>query len=142
MICDVRSTVSDAPSASRIRALVSRVAKMTGTRAEEVSILFCGDLRMRRLNRRYRGKDGSTDVLAFPAEASPAAALLGDIVVSVPWANRQARRRGETAASETDRLVVHGFLHLLGYDHETDDGEMDALEGRLRRRLGIAEKAR
>jgi probable rRNA maturation factor len=142
VICDVRSTVSDAPPASRIRALVSRAAKMTGSRAEEVSILFCGDLRMRRLNRRYRGKDGSTDVLAFPAEASPGAALLGDIVVSVPWAKRQARQRGETPASETDRLVVHGFLHLLGYDHETDDGQMEALEGRLRRRLGIAEKGR
>ncbi len=99
-------------------------------------MLFCGDARMRRLNRDYRGKDRSTDVLAFPAAGGP---LLGDIVVSVPYASRQARRRGEPASREIDRLLVHGFLHLLGYDHETDLGEMEALESRVRLRLGIAD---
>ena len=93
---------------------------------------------MRRLNRDYRGKDRSTDVLAFPAEGGP---LLGDIVVSVPYAARQARRRGEPQSREIDRLLVHGFLHLLGYDHETDDGEMEALESRVRLRLKIADPA-
>jgi len=95
---------------------------------------------MRALNRDYREKDRSTDVLAFPAAPGPGAGLLGDIVVSIPYARRQARLRGETAGREVDRLLVHGFLHLLGYDHETDEGEMDALEGRLRGRLGIAER--
>jgi probable rRNA maturation factor len=114
---------------------------MTASRAEEVSILFCGDSRMRGLNRRYRGKDRSTDVLAFPPDTRPDRPFLGDIVVSVPFAQRQARRRGEPASREIDRLLVHGFLHLLGYDHETDEGEMDTLETRLRRRLGIADSA-
>lgn len=141
-------TVSGAPRPQRVRALVDRLARMTrsdvrraaGGRESgaEVSVLFCGDRRMRGLNRRYRGKDRSTDVLAFPAGPGP---LLGDIVVSVPYARRQARRRGEPSSREVDRLVVHGFLHLLGYDHETDRGEMDALEARLRGRLSIAERA-
>jgi probable rRNA maturation factor len=91
---------------------------------------------MRSLNRRYRGKDRSTDVLAFPAN-SAAEGFLGDIVISLPYASREARRRAEPRAREIDRLLVHGFLHLMGYDHETDSGEMEALEGHLRRRLGI-----
>lgn len=93
---------------------------------------------MRALNRRYRGKDASTDVLSFPAGHG---ALLGDIVVSVPYAARQARRRGDRTGREIERLLVHGYLHLLGYDHETDDGQMDALETKLKRRLGLLEKA-
>ncbi len=93
---------------------------------------------MRTLNRRYRRKDRATDVLAFPGAA---AGLLGDIVISVPYAARQARRRRERAAREIDRLLLHGFLHLCGYDHETDEGEMDRLEARLRRRLRLTEAA-
>src|SRR5262249_55607159 len=90
--------------------------------------------RMRSLNRRYRGKDKSTDVLAFPAGNG---GLLGDIVVSVPFATRQARRRREPVAREIDRLLLHGVLHLMGYDHETGQGQMGALEARLRRRFGL-----
>lgn len=82
------------------------------------------------LNRRWRGKDRSTDVLAFPAEGV-AAGFLGDIVISLPYAARQARSRGESRASEIDRLLVHGYLHLLGYDHETDDGEMLAVQAEI-----------
>lgn len=93
---------------------------------------------MRALNRRFRGKDTPTDVLSFPAGQGE---LLGDIVVSVPYAARQARRRGERTQREIDRLLLHGYLHLLGYDHETDGGEMDALEAKLKRRLGLAEKS-
>lgn len=113
---------------------------MTGASPREVSVLFCGDARMRTLNRRYRRRDSSTDVLAFPAGETEGG-LLGDIVVSVPYAARQARRRREPLSREIDRLLVHGFLHLLGYDHETDRGEMDELEGSLRRRLRIGEEA-
>ena len=91
---------------------------------------------MRSLNRRYRGKDRSTDVLAFPGVGG---GFLGDIAVSVPYAARRARRRDAPLAWQLDLLLLHGFLHLLGYDHETDGGEMDALEGRLRRRLGMAD---
>ncbi|MEO8191886.1 MAG: rRNA maturation RNase YbeY [Acidobacteriota bacterium] len=138
MRCDVQASASGAPRTARVRSLLARLARLTAARAEEVSVLFCGDARMRRLNREYRGKDRSTDVLAFPSEGGP---LLGDIVVSVPYAARQARRRGEPRSREIDRLLVHGFLHLLGHDHETDDGEMEELESRMRRRLGIAEPA-
>ena len=90
------------------------------------------------MNRLYRNKDRPTDVLAFPAGA---VGLLGDIVISVPFAARQAKGRGEPPWREIDRLLLHGFLHLLGYDHETDAGEMDALEARLRKRLNLAEAA-
>jgi probable rRNA maturation factor len=100
-------------------------------------VLFCGDRRMRTLNRVYRRKDRTTDVLAFPAGGGE---LLGDIVISVPYASRQARRRGEPVSREIERLLVHGLLHLSGYDHETDDGEMDALESKMRRRLGLEER--
>jgi rRNA maturation RNase YbeY len=119
--------------------VLRRAARAAGSPAREVSVLFCADGRMRGLNRRYRGKDKSTDVLAFPSDVAPKAGFLGDIVISVPYAGREARRRGETPAREIDRLLLHGFLHLMGYDHETDDGEMDALEGKLRRRLKISE---
>jgi rRNA maturation RNase YbeY len=94
---------------------------------------------MRRLNRSYRRRDRSTDVLAFPGDGQ---ALLGDIVVSVPYAAREAARRGDPVLREVDRLLLHGFLHLMGYDHEVDHGEMDALEARLRRELGIASTER
>jgi probable rRNA maturation factor len=90
---------------------------------------------MRRLNRSYRRRDRSTDVLAFPGDGQT---LLGDIVVSLPYAAREASRRGDPVLREVDRLLLHGFLHLMGYDHEVDHGEMDALEARLRRELGIA----
>lgn len=107
-------------------------------RHREVSVFFCGDRRMAGLNRRWRRKDRPTDVLAFPAGGGDGG-FLGDIVISVPYATRQARRRGEAPAKEIDRLLLHGYLHLLGYDHETDEGEMEALEARLRKRFGIAE---
>jgi len=134
----VRAAVSGAPSAARVRRLIARAARATGSRPREVSVYFCGDARMRALNRRFRRRDRPTDVLSFPAGEGR---LLGDIVISVPYAARQARRRREPRVAELDRLLLHGYLHLLGYDHETDDGEMEALEGRLRRRFGLEERA-
>lgn len=139
MEIDIRSTASGGPPAARVRRLLDRANRAMGNPAREVSVLFCGDRLMAGLNRRWRGKDRPTDVLSFPAEGAPAG-FLGDIVISIPYAGRQARRRGESRALEVDRLLLHGYLHLLGYDHETDRGEMDALEARLRRRFGIAEK--
>ncbi len=138
MRVEIQSKAAGAPPAARVRGVLSRAARQTRSRASEVSVLFCADARMRSLNRRYRGKDSSTDVLAFPAGGA-GAGFLGDIVVSVPYAAREARRRAEPSSREIDRLLVHGLLHLMGYDHETDDGEMDALEGRVRRRLHIAD---
>jgi probable rRNA maturation factor len=115
-----------------------RAARAVGGRHREISVYFCGDRRMATLNGRWRGRNVSTDVLAFPAGGAEGG-FLGDVVISVPFAARQARRRGEPTSREIDRLLIHGYLHLLGYDHETDDGEMDALEARLRKKLGIAE---
>jgi len=114
---DVQSRVSGSPPARRVRALLSRIARLVprskihNPKPEiEISVLFCGDRRMRTLNRRFRDNDRSTDVLAFPAGGE----LLGDIVISVPYAAREARRHGTAAAREMDRLLVHGFLHLCG----------------------------
>jgi probable rRNA maturation factor len=121
-----------------VRGLLARAARAAKAPSTEVSVLFCADRRMRALNRRYRGKDRSTDVLAFPAGSS-GADFLGDIVISVPYAVREARRRQEPPSREIDRLLVHGLLHLMGYDHETDEGEMDALEARVRVRLGLSD---
>ena len=106
-----------------------------------VTVAFVSDRAMRELNRRWRGKRGTTDVLSFPAEQDEferqAGATLGDVVISVEQADRQARAHGLTCDDEIAQLILHGLLHLCGYDHETDDGEMNALELRLRRRLGI-----
>jgi probable rRNA maturation factor len=146
MRVDVQAGVAGAPGPAHVRRLLaqaaraSRVSPARGRGRGEVSVLFCADRRMRSLNRRYRGKDRSTDVLAFPA-GSDGGAFLGDIVISVPYASREARRRAEPGRREIDRLLVHGLLHLMGYDHETDDGEMEALEARVRRRLRIADSA-
>jgi probable rRNA maturation factor len=136
---DVQSKSAGAPPAARVRGLLSRAARAARAPSSEVSVLFCADRRMRALNRRYRGLDRPTDVLAFPAEGA-GKDFLGDIVISVPYAAREARRRREPHAREIDRLLVHGLLHLMGYDHETDDGEMDALETRVRRRLGLSDR--
>ncbi len=109
-------------------------------RAPEASatLALVGDARIQKLNRDFRGYDKPTDVLSFAAagyEDDPD--YLGDIVVSVDTANRQARRRGSNLKRELKVLSLHGFLHLLGYDHETDEGEMRRIEYRLRRRFAI-----
>jgi probable rRNA maturation factor len=99
----------------------------------EVALVVAGDRTLRRLNRTYRHKDRPTDVLSFPGPGGEAG--LGDIVISAETAERNARSLGRTFPQELDVLALHGFLHVLGYDHETDDGTMDRLERRLRRRL-------
>ena len=97
-----------------------------------VSVLLCGDARMRRLNREFRKIDRPTDVLSFPA-GDPA--FLGDVAVDVPYAARQAGRRGHSLEREVKLLLAHGVLHLLGHDHETDQGEMFRLQSRLVRKV-------
>ena len=145
MRIEVSTRVKGSPTQHRVRALLGRATRLVPRSRirnpksrTEISVLFCGDGAMRTLNRRYRGMDAPTDVLAFPSETG---GLLGDIVISIPYASRQARRRGDSPAREIDRLLLHGFLHLSGYDHETDDGEMNALEKNLRRRLALADAA-
>jgi len=114
----------------RLRRLLEDAARSLGV-SGEVALVLTRDPALRELNARYRGKDKPTDVLSFPGGA----AGLGDIVVSVDTAERNARRGGRTLQRELDVLALHGFLHVLGYDHETDDGTMDRLERRLRREL-------
>ena len=99
----------------------------------EIAVVFAGDALLRRLNRDYRFKDKPTDVLSF--ESKDADMGLGDIVISVETARANALRFGRTLDHELEILALHGFLHVLGYDHETDRGQMEALETRLRRLL-------
>ena len=121
-----------------------------GLGPESVSIRLVNDAEMARLNETYRHKKGTTDVLSFPAEERRRPgnlrhqlkkvrdAQLGDIAISPVAAKRNAREYGRTLTEEIQILILHGVLHLLGYDHEADRGEMERLEMRLRRRLGIA----
>lgn len=99
----------------------------------ELALVFTGDKAMRSFNRRYRRKDRPTDVLSFPGPGGEQG--LGDVLISVPAAERNARRFGRGLEQELQVLALHGLLHVLGYDHETDDGTMERLELRLRRRL-------
>ena len=113
-----------------------------------LAIRLISDSEMARLNRAYRGKKGSTDVLSFPTErrrkplrlarARLRNSYLGDIAISPATARRNARAFGRPLPQELQILILHGVLHLLGYDHETDRGEMERRETRLRRRLGLA----
>ena len=109
----------------------------------ELSVAFVGDEEIRDLNRRYRARDEPTDVLSFPVdERLPSGPrLLGDVIISVEKAARQARQRRRTFDDELEVLLIHGILHNLGYDHERsheDEREMRALERRLRRELKAA----
>jgi probable rRNA maturation factor len=117
---------------TRLRRVLRGAGRTLGV-GGEVSVVLAGDGLLRRLNRDFRGKDRPTDVLSFPGGEGEEG--LGDVVISVPTAARNARRLGHSVPRELDVLALHGFLHVLGYDHETDDGTMDRLERRLRGRL-------
>jgi probable rRNA maturation factor len=107
----------------------------------DIAILLTSDDHLRRLNRDFRGKDRPTDVLSFPAPESLNGhrRMAGDLAISVETAARQANERGHSLATELQILILHGLLHLAGYDHETDQGRMARKEAALRRRLGLAE---
>jgi probable rRNA maturation factor len=107
---------------------------------ESVTVQLISDDAMARLNRRFRHKRGPTDVLSFPANgAKPSAKseYVGDIAISPQTARRNAGRYGRRLADELRILILHGMIHLAGFDHETDEGEMERLERGLRRRLGV-----
>jgi len=117
-----------------------RVRKELRFPAESVSIRLISDAEMARLNRTFRQKSGPTDVLSFPANgAKPKRGVdyIGDIAISPQTARRNARRYARSAPAELRILILHGMLHLAGYDHETDHGEMDRKERRLQRHLGV-----
>jgi probable rRNA maturation factor len=126
--------ISRAGLARFLRALAGRLPAA----ADSLAVCLVSDRRMCELNRRWRHVAAATDVLAFPgqpAAAPPGERHLGDIVIAIPTAQRQARGAGHSLARETKLLALHGYMHLLGYDHETDDGEMMRLQGRLAREL-------
>jgi probable rRNA maturation factor len=109
----------------------------TDLQQAELSLLLCDDAFIHTLNRDYRGKDRPTDVLAFAQRegegADPDDEILGDVIISIPTAARQAAERGHSTAREVQVLLVHGFLHLLGYDHgdDTEEAEMEAAATKL-----------
>lgn len=131
--------------AAGLAAFLSRVADdaAPGDR-RSATLRVLSDRKMRELNRRFREKDRPTDVLAFPAGAPDGGAFggepayLGDLAVSAETAARQAAERGHPLETELRLLALHGVLHLLGWDHERDRGEMERLERLLRRRHGLA----
>ena len=107
-----------------------------GNSESSATIAFVSDKRIRELNRQFRGIDKATDVLSFPADG-PDESNLGDIAISAETAAAQAKENGLTFDNEIAQLILHGLLHLSGYDHETDNGEMNRLELRLRKKLDI-----
>jgi probable rRNA maturation factor len=130
---------------------LENVEEEIGLGPERVAVRLIDDVEMARLNETYRKKNGPTDVLSFPATADSAkpgtlkqqvrkvaGGFLGDIAISPKVARRNAKSLGRQLPEELKVLILHGVLHLLGYDHETDRGEMERIEMRLRRKLGIA----
>jgi probable rRNA maturation factor len=116
------------------------VPAVTETGDRRFTVAFIGDNRMKQLNELFRGKDTTTDVLSFPHEPDefdPDKDNLGDIVISADQANKQAAENGLSLEGEIKQLILHGLLHLCGYDHETDTGEMNTRELELREKLGI-----
>jgi probable rRNA maturation factor len=122
-----------AAALTRFVALAQRSAGLGGA----VDVLLAGSPDLRALNRRFRGKNQATDVLSFPAGDGPRNGFAGDIAISVDIAKQNARRLGHTAADEIKILCLHGLLHLAGFDHERDQGQMARKELNLRRRLGL-----
>jgi len=125
----------------RWQAFTAKASQTLPVAGAGVTIAFVSDRAMRELNRMWRGKRATTDVLSFPAEQADfekAVGLsLGDVVISIEQAVRQAKEHRLSLENEVAQLILHGLLHLSGYDHETDLGEMNRLELRLRKRLGI-----
>jgi probable rRNA maturation factor len=126
------------PPLERFSRRALRAAKLD---SDSIAVAFVTDAEIARLNKTYRGKKKPTDVLSFPAQ--PAAkrlnksTFLGDIAIAPAVARRYAKKNGRTLQSEICILILHGVLHLLGYDHETDRGQMDRIEHKLRRKLGL-----
>lgn len=139
------------PAAARgLGAWLARAAPRSAVGTVDIALV--SDARMRQLNRTYRRVDAATDVLSFPAEpidgvvkahagsrsrATSGARALGDIAIALGTAGRQATSEGHGLRTELRVLALHGLLHLLGYDHESDRGEMRRTEERLRRRAGL-----
>ncbi len=103
----------------------------------EVTVLLTTDAAIRKLNRNFRGKDKATDVLSFLAEGIGAEEIAGDLAISVPTARKQAIEQNHSLSTEIKILILHGLLHLAGYDHEADEGKMARRERLLRAKLNL-----
>jgi probable rRNA maturation factor len=126
-------------SKSGLARFLNRARAAVGLQGE-VHVLLADDATLRRLNRRFRGKDKATDVLSFRAAQLNEAAqfsIAGDLAISLDAAARQAAQFGHSLSDEVRVLLLHGTLHLAGFDHEADRGEMAARETELRRELGL-----
>ena len=118
-----------------VRGLAPWLARVAPASARgDLCVAVVSDRRMRALNRQFRGKDAVTDVLSFPAHSR---GFLGDIVIAAGVAKRQAKEAGHDIRTEIRVLALHGLLHLLGYDHDADDGKMARVEARLRKKAGL-----
>lgn len=137
-----RAPRSPALSSRTVRGLADRMLRALDLAGAELSVLLTDDATIRELNREHREKDSATDVLAFPmdlehgvgtAPTGARPAILGDVVISLDTADRQARRRGRPLRDEVRFLLAHGLLHLIGYDHATreEKREMDSMTRRL-----------
>lgn len=138
---------------TRLHSFLAHARKALRLREESFAISLVTNAQIARWNRLYRGKIGATDVLSFPAEAARRPRrhksarssgnriadrnYLGDIAIAPAVARRNAHRFGRTFEQEMHILALHGMLHLMGYDHETDSGEMDRRERKMRRVLGL-----
>ncbi len=127
------------PPLEKFARQVRRELRLDG---REVAICLVSDAEMARLNKTYRGKQDPTDVLSFPASEAASSRRassksLGDIAIAPMVARRNAKRGGRTLPDELRILILHGVLHLMGYDHERDSGQMERRERLLRRRLGL-----
>ena len=124
------------PGEQSLGELFQSMRNQVAPSAQGVSVTYVDDRGMRKLNREHRGKNMTTDVLSFPSNAEKGAfPHLGDIVISLPTADKMAKKFGVSRRREVETLVIHGFLHLCGYDHETDHGEMMELQAKLEREL-------
>ena len=125
---------------SEWREFSAKVLIALGKEENHATIVFVSDAAIKELNKRFRGKNYATDVLSFPSTAESFEienqSILGEVVISVPRAAAQAKEHGLTFSQEVRQLILHGLLHLCGHDHETDRGEMNKLELRLRKQTG------
>jgi probable rRNA maturation factor len=128
-------------NAQQWREFSEKALQAIGGDNRSAAIVFVGDEAIKKLNRQFRGKNYATDVLSFPSQAEAFEvehrSQLGEVVISVHRAMAQAKEHGLPFSCEVKQLILHGLLHLCGYDHETDRGEMDRLELKLRKQLGI-----
>jgi len=129
-----------------LESFLCRAKNELGLEKTGLTVCLVSDAEIARMNETFRKKKGPTDVLSFPMLVRRRRSLkpikgdeyLGDIAISPATARRYAKKNGRKLSSELQVLILHGLLHLLGYDHETDRGEMERIERKLRKRLGLA----